>query len=293
MRVAFRLLEPEPLKEVAHYMGLLQAVVLGIVQGLTEFLPISSSGHLVLFQSLFGLKEPEIFFDVSVHVGTLLAVCIFFFKDLKGMAVAIGSRSTWSVGQVGLLNRLSQIPEMRLLGLIMVGTIPTVVLGLVFRPMADMFFSSIRVVGAMLLVTGCLLWLTRRVKTGGRNAARLSFSDAMCVGVMQGLAILPGISRSGSTIAMGLFKGLDRETAARYSFLLSIPAIVGAMAVELAGTPRSVLPPLGPIVGGACVAGAVGYLALKVLIGLVYRGALYTFAFYCWPVGAAAILWSF
>ena len=275
-------------------MGWFQAIVLGIVQGLTEFLPISSSGHLVLFQSFLGLREPEIFFDVSVHIGTLVAVCIFFFNDIKQMAAALFSASTWSTkGDVGLLKRMCETPELRLFCLIIVGTVPTVLIGLSLRPMADILFSSIRVVGIMLLVTGFLLWFTRGVKAKGRNTAELNLWDALCVGTMQGLAILPGISRSGSTIAMGLFKGLSRETAARYSFLLSIPVIVGAMVLELAGASSSVLPPVGPTVLGACVAGVVGYFALKVLMHLVRQGNLYVFAPYCWLLGMSVIVWSF
>ncbi|MDY6837468.1 MAG: undecaprenyl-diphosphate phosphatase [Thermodesulfobacteriota bacterium] len=271
-------------------MGWLQAILLGIVQGLTEFLPVSSSGHLVLLQSLFGLQEPELFFDVSVHVGTLLAVCVVFFRDLRDMALAFFSRSTWSAGNIGRLQQWRQVPEIRLLTLIFIGSLPTAVLGLAFRPLAAILFSSIRVVGIMLLVTGFLLWFTRPMKKKGRT--ELTAWDAICVGMMQGLAILPGISRSGSTIAMGLFKGLDRETAARYSFLLSIPAIVGAMALELAQAKISGMPPLGPAAVGACVAGAVGYVALKTLIGLVKKGALHTFAYYCWPLGGIVIFCS-
>ncbi|MDY6951263.1 MAG: undecaprenyl-diphosphate phosphatase [Thermodesulfobacteriota bacterium] len=271
-------------------MGWLQAILLGMVQGLTEFLPVSSSGHLVLLQALFGFKEPDLFFDVSVHVGTLVAVCVFFFGDLRDIALAFFSKSTWSAGNMGRLHQWRQVPELRLLALIVIGSVPTAVLGLAFRPLAGHLFSSVRVVGVMLLVTGLLLWFTRPLQQKGR--AELTVWDALCVGVMQGLAILPGISRSGSTIAIGLFKGLDRETAARYSFLLSIPAIVGAMALELVQARISGMPPLGPTLIGACVAGAVGYMALKTLIRFVKKGTLYTFAFYCWPLGGIVILCS-
>jgi len=273
-------------------MGWLEAILLGIVQGLTEFLPVSSSGHLVLFQSLFGMKEPELFFDVSVHVGTLLAVCVFFFEDLRQIGSTLFSKATWRAGQAGRLRRWRQMPEMRLLGLICVGSVPTVLLGLAFRPVAHVLFSSIRLVGIMLLITGLLLWFTRGLKRGGRNTVELTLWDGLCVGIMQGLAIFPGISRSGSTIAVGLFKGLDRETAARYSFLLSIPAIVGAMALELAETGLPGPPVLGSTVLGTCTAGSVGYVALKALIGLVKRGKLHIFSFYCWPVGMVALLCS-
>jgi undecaprenyl-diphosphatase len=271
-------------------MTIFHALVLGVVQGVTEFLPISSSGHLVIFQSLFGMKEPELLLDISLHVGTLAAVCLFFFRDLKEIAGTLFSVSTWCVPGGGLWRRLSHLPEIRLFGLIIVGSIPTALLGLGFRHIADMVFSSVRIVGITLLVTGLLLWLTRGLKAKGRTVAELTLSDALCIGLMQGVAIVPGISRSGATIAMALFKGVDRETAARYSFLLSVPAIVGAMALELSDVPTSALPPLGPVLLGTCVAAVAGYAALSLLIRLVKRGNLYAFAPYCWLLGSAAIL---
>jgi undecaprenyl-diphosphatase len=267
-------------------MGWLEAILLGTVQGLTEFLPVSSSGHLVLLQSLFGMEEPDLFFDVSVHVGTLVAVCLFFWTDLRRIGGTLFSTSTWQYGD--RRQRWKQMPEMRLLGLICVGSIPTVLLGLVFRPLAATLFASVRIVGVMLFITGILLWFTRGVQKKGRGTAELTVWDGLCVGLMQGLAILPGISRSGSTIAVGLFKGLDRETAARYSFLLSIPAIVGAMALQLAETQLKGIP-LGPTLLGTCAAAAVGYGALKTLIGLVKKGELYLFSFYCWLLGGVAL----
>ncbi len=274
-------------------MEIRYAAVLGVIQGLTEFLPISSSGHLVLFQHLFGLREPEIFFDVSVHVGTLLAICVFFSKDLREIVTTLFSVSTWSGREGGLWQSICQKPEMRLLGLILVGTVPTALLGLVFWPMADKFFSSVQIVGIMLIVTGLLLWLTRGLKRGGRNAAQLTIWDALFIGVIQGVAILPGISRSGATIAMGLFRGVNRVTAARYSFLLSIPAIIGAMALELGEAIASGLPPAGGVLLGTFVAAAVGYAALRFLLHLVKKGKLHAFAFYCWLLGVVVIVSSF
>ncbi len=274
-------------------MTMLHALVLGVVQGVTEFLPISSSGHLVIFQSLFGMKESELFLDIALHVGTLAAVCVFFFRDLKEIAGTLFSVSTWYVPGDGLWRRLSLLPEIRLFGLIIVGSIPTALLGLGFRHIADMVFSSVRIVGITLLVTGLLLWLTRGLKAQqGRTVAELTLSDALCVGLIQGVAIVPGISRSGATIAMALFKGVDRETAARYSFLLSVPAIVGAMALELGDVRTSALPPLGPVLLGTCVAAVVGYAALSLLIRLIKRGDLYAFAPYCWLLGSTAILFG-
>jgi undecaprenyl-diphosphatase len=272
-------------------MEISDAALLGAIQGLTEFLPVSSSGHLVLFQNLLGLREPEILFDVSVHVGTLVAICVFFFKDLRQIAITLFSVSTWSVRQGGLWESLCQKPEMRLLGLIFVGTAPTVFFGLLFQPMAAKLFSSVRIVGIMLIVTGLLLWLTRRLKRGERNTAQFKIWDALFIGIIQGMAILPGISRSGATIAMGLFRGIDRETAASYSFLLAIPAILGAMTLELGKASTS--PPAGALLLGAFIAAVVGYGALRVLIHLVKKGNLHVFAPYCWLLGVLAIARSF
>jgi undecaprenyl-diphosphatase len=157
--------------------------------------------------------------------------------------------------------------------------------------MAEKVFASVSFVGGMLLVTGLLLWLTRRRHSQGRDVARLTIWDALWIGTIQGAAILPGISRSGATIAMGLFRGLDRETAARYSFLLSIPAILGAMVLEL--TRVSGFPPAGVVFLGTLSAGIVGYGALKVLIHLVKKGNLYLFAPYCWILGLAALVGAF
>ncbi len=268
------------------------AALLGVIQGLTEFLPVSSSGHLVLFQNLFGLTEPEIYFDISVHVGTLAAICVFFYKDLKGIAAALFSTSTWNARKGGFSESFAQKPEIRLFLLILAGTVPTAFIGLLLRPIAPKIFSSVQLVGIMLFVTGLLLWLTRRLKKGGRHVGQITVWDALCIGIIQGLAIFPGISRSGATIAVGLFRGLDRETAARYSFLLSIPAILGAMVLELGQTPASDFPPARVVLLGAFIAAAVGYVALTILIHLVKKGDLHYFAPYCWVVGLVTIVSS-
>lgn len=266
------------------------AALLGVIQGLTEFLPVSSSGHLVLFQNLFGLREPEIFFDVSIHVGTLIAICVFFFKDLREIAATLFSVSTWSVSEGGLWESLCEKREMRLLGLIFVGTMPTVLLGLLVRPVVEEVFSSVQIVGVMLFITGLLLWLTRRLKREGRDVSQFTIWDALCIGTIQGVAILPGISRSGATIAVGLFRGLDRETAARYSFLLSIPAILGAMTLELGGAMATEFPPVRAVLLGTFTAAVVGYAALKVLINIVKKGDLHVFAPYCWLLGVVIVI---
>lgn len=270
-------------------MNPLQAVILGVVQGLTEFLPVSSSGHLVLFQRLFDLHEPELVFNVSVHMGTLSAVVLFFHREIRGLLTAL-----WRL-TIGLIRRnapagtLLADPEIRLAALIGVGSIPTAFIGLMFHRAADRIFSSTVLVGCMLVVTGTLLWATSRRQRDGRTAARFTFPTALVIGVAQGMAILPGISRSGATIATGLFLGLDGPTAARYSFLLSVPAIVGAQLVSLSDGATGA-PAIGVILAGALSAAVVGYAALSFLVFIVHQGRMHLFAPYCWILGGVILI---
>ncbi|MFZ5562404.1 MAG: undecaprenyl-diphosphate phosphatase [Thermodesulfobacteriota bacterium] len=268
-------------------MDPIQGVVLGIIQGLTEFLPVSSSGHLVLMQHLFGITGPVLFFDVSLHVGTLCAVLIVFRGDIAMMITA-----AWR-GAVNLLGSGDRRPEgdgdgLKLIFLIVAGSIPTALIGLGLKQ-AEHLFSSLPLVGAMLMMTGMLLWLTRNRDAGGTGVTGFSWARAVGVGIAQGLAVLPGLSRSGATIAAGLFLGLDRQTAARFSFLLCIPAIVGAEILSagdlLSGEARLDT----ATVLGTFTAFVVGYGALKVLIRIVQQGRFYLFAPYCFAVGGVAL----
>ena len=275
-------------------MNYTEAILLGIIQGLTEFLPVSSSGHLVLFQHLFGLKEAELFFDVCVHLGTLLAVIIVFRQEIKNIIFAM-MRLLFSTGpKKSALQKIESDPDLKLALLIVIGSIPTAVLGLMFHNIADRLFSSPFFTGLMLMVTGLLLWLTRRANTGagGTHIEGFSRTKAFVIGIVQGLAIIPGISRSGSTISIGLLLGINRETAARYSFLLSIPAIVGAGLLSLKGSLSETDPVIWLSLWGAAAAALVGYAALKVLLGIVKKGHLHLFAPYCWLVGILAIVLS-
>jgi undecaprenyl-diphosphatase len=270
-----------------------EAIVLGAIQGLTEFLPVSSSGHLVLFQNLFGLKEPELLFDISLHVGTLLAVLVVFYRDILEILTAL-IRLPSRMKSAGGLPRLCRTdPAIRMALLIVAGSIPTAIIGLLFKEITDRLFGSTVIVGCMLLVTGTLLWLTRRIVKKGRSVTDTTIKDALIVGVVQGLAILPGISRSGSTIATALFLGVDRKVAGRYSFLLSIPAIVGALVLGLDEPELQTTIPLGIILAGSLVSALVGWLALIILLKVVDRGQLHRFAPYCWLVGmfTLALAW--
>jgi undecaprenyl-diphosphatase len=270
----------------------IEAVVLGVVQGLTEFLPVSSSGHLVLFQHLFGMVEPELLFDICVHVGTLAAVLIVFYRDILEILKTLVNFPELARRSGGLAALFTDHPDIRLMVMIMIGCIPTAVLGIVFAKMAEALFGTIWVVGIALLVTGTFLWFTRQRKTAGRPIKEMKPKDAFIIGLVQGMAIIPGISRSGATISAALYLGVDRELAGRFSFLLAIPAIVGALVLGLDNEAFQTTLPAGTIAIGSLAAAVVGYLALVVLLKMVKKGHLYRFAPYCWIVGAATVIVS-
>jgi undecaprenyl-diphosphatase len=258
-------------------MDWIQALLLGVIQGLTEFLPVSSSGHLVLGQRLLGLTEPHLLFDVAVHVGTLTAVVVVFADDLRLMVSSlVPGRDRDGRGR-------------RLLTLVAVGMVPAAIAGLLFRDAFEALYASILAVGLALLATGSLLMLTSMIPRGTRNLKNRGLLTAFFVGVAQAIAIVPGISRSGATISVGLLLGLGRGSAARLSFLLSIPAILGALVLQLADVGAPAARDLMPLMVGAGSAAVTGYLALRLLVGLVQKGRLHWFAFYCWTVGAASI----
>lgn len=271
-------------------MKFVEAIVLGTVQGLTEFLPVSSSGHLVLFQNLFGLKEPELLFDICLHVGTLSAVIIVFYREILDILKALLQIPARMKTAGGMMRLCQADPSIRMALLIVVGSIPTAVIGLLFKEITDQLFGSIAIVGCMLLVTGTLLWMTRRISGDGRPVGRTTLKDALLIGIVQGLAILPGISRSGSTISMALFLGVDRKVAGRYSFLLSIPAIVGALVLGLDTPELHTTIPLATIIAGSVVSALVGWAALVILLRVVDRGQLHRFAPYCWLVGIVTLV---
>jgi len=259
------------------------------VQGATEFLPISSSGHLVILQNAFGMREPQVFLDVMLHVGTLSAVFFVFRRDILEMiraAIAIARTRAFSgaSGEVFLVA-------------VIVGSIPTAVIGFVFADQFEKLFGSMTAAGAGLLVTGALLMLTewRReevVSLAMDGSGGIGVLQAALIGVVQGLAIIPGVSRSGSTIAAGMLLGLPRETAARFSFLLSIPAIFGALLFELKDySPAAGAEGIGAagVAAGTVIAAGVGIASLLLLLRVVRRGRISMFAYYCWLLGALAI----
>lgn len=268
-----------------------QALALGVLQGLTEFLPVSSSGHLVLLQNLFGIHEPELLFDICLHMGTLAAVCLIFFTEIReifGLLIRLPAMTAEAGGIRALLSRNEQA---RIAFFIVAGSVPTAVLGLLFHSAADRIFGAVWIVGIMLMVTGTFLWFTRKTGPGGRSLAAMTLSDALAIGLIQGIAIIPGISRSGATISLALYLGIDRDVAGRYSFLLSIPAILGALVLQIDAGITPSISTVSILIGTAAAAG-VGWVALKLLLKIVKSGRLYRFAPYCWTVGVVVLVWS-
>ncbi len=255
-------------------MSLWQAILLGALQGITEFLPVSSSGHLALAQALIpGFHQPGVVFDAMLHVGTALAVV---WAERRQLSRWLTTRSGW-----------------RLLWLLVLGTAATAIFGLPLRHAAEAAFTRPLLVGIFLVLTGAVVLSTRFLDGGAAGEETTRWGQAFGIGLVQGLAVFPGISRSGSTIAAGLGLGLDRTWAARFSFLLSVPAIAAATLVEVAGA-RGQLGALGApflavCLAGGAVAAITGYAALKVVIRTVTSASFSRFAWYCFPAGVLVI----
>ena len=277
-------------------MNLIQAIILGIVQGVTEFAPVSSSAHLVLVPWAFGWPNPGVAFDAILHWGTLTAVLVYFWRDwlriIKGFFRTLTTRGPWNTRPGG---RLAD-SDSRLAWWIIIGTIPAMVLGLAFKDFFESLFSSPASVGALLLVTAIILVLGeqagRRARDRGRDLGRMNMVDTLLIGLAQAAAIAPGISRSGATISTGLARGLKRDDAARFSFLLGAPIILGAGLIPLldlvqSGTLSQELPAL---LVGFVAAAIAGYFCIKFLLSYLRHGSLYVFAAYCAVIGVAALL---
>lgn len=278
-------------------MDIIQAIILGIVQGLTEFLPISSSAHLVLVPELIGVTYPNpstaVAFDTILHLGTLAAVIGFFWKEILSIIKAFIS-SIVDIFRGKFRKGLKEDSFKRLTWLLVVGTIPAGLAGVLFEKQFDALFSNVAAVGFFLLITGVLLWAAEKVKTGHKEVKNISFKNALVIGVFQALAIAPGISRSGATISAGLFSGLDRNIAARFSFLLSIPAILGAALVQIKDIGTGFEAHTTVIIAGFLAALIFGYLAIAFLLKIIVKEkSLLIFACYCWIVGVLTLIFGY
>ncbi|MDP4181469.1 MAG: undecaprenyl-diphosphate phosphatase [Bacillota bacterium] len=253
-------------------MDILQGLILGIVQGLTEFLPVSSSGHLELFQHIFGIKEGAATFDVAVHLATLIAVIAVFWKDI-----------------IEIIKR----PFSKITLLILVGTAPTLAIALALKKTVENLLSTGSTLGIEFIITGLALWFAESIKTKNKEEKETTYVDALIIGIAQGIAIMPAISRSGLTISSALFRGLKREFAAKYSFLLSIPIILAAAAdttLDIVKHKTSTSIEFFPMIVGMVAAAISGYIAVKFMIKMISKGNLRVFSYYVFVLGGLIIL---
>ncbi len=274
-------------------MSAFQAFILGITQGVTEFLPISSDGHLILVPALFGWERFGLGFDVVLHASTLAATVAYFRKDVWRLATALFSRAA------------EQARDRRLAFFLIYATIPSVIIALAFEPLVDQvetlaMTTQVTIVGVFLLVTAALLggaeFLAKRVKSTTDSAEDISLKHALIVGFAQGFAVAPGLSRSGTTIATGVALGMRRDEAARFSFLLSIPIITAATAKKIlldVIVGGEALPPAFPLIVGLVTTAIVGYAAIAILLPYVRKHSLAAFAVYTVIVGTAILVWNF
>lgn len=274
-------------------MSFFDAILLGIIQGLAEFLPISSSGHLSVFQNFFGMTQDaaeNLFFDVLLHLGTLAAVFVAYWGEIKAIVLEgltmVGLRKL-PRGQKP--DRLSR----RMILFIIAATLPLLVV-LPVKDVVDGLYSNTIFIGCAFLVTGTLLFLSDRMTRGNKDLKSATIIDALLVGCAQAVAVVPGLSRSGSTIAAGLSRGFSREFAVKFSFLLSIPAVLGANLLSLidaaqAGIDWSLMPMYA---AGVITAAVSGYLAIRLLKFITQRGSFGAFCYYCWGAGLVTLILS-
>jgi len=253
-------------------MNIFEAAILGIVQGLTEFLPVSSSGHLVIGQELLNISVPGNAFEVVVHLGTLVSVLIVFWNDI------------WQ-----LLTSLRSLTTRKYILAIMIGTIPAVIIGLLFKDIITEAFENIRIVAITLMITGVILLSTKLINT---KQGDVSIGRGLLVGIAQAMAIIPGISRSGMTISLCLYLGIAPEKAAKFSFLLAIPAIAGAGLLTGLDLMESSEPslPWSVLIVGFISSLLVGWISLKWLLGLIKSGKFHWFGAYCLFIGLLSFI---
>ena len=251
-------------------MDLLNALILGIIQGLTEFIPVSSKGHLVIAQNLLqNFTEPPVLFDAVLHLGTAAVIIFYFRKRFKEI-----------------------LTNPRLVGLVALATIPVAFAGYVFKHRIEELFTNVQLTGVCFIFMGTVLFFADRRQNGGKTASETTWLDALLIGLAQVFALIPGISRSGSTISSGIFRGLDKKFAMEFSFLLSVPAILGAAALKIKDALHAggVELHLLPFAFGFISAAVVGYLTIKVLMNFLQKQRMYMFSIYLWIAGTLVLV---
>ncbi len=283
-------------------MTIIEAIILGIIQGLAEFLPISSSGHLAIAKFFFGFENSSISFDVFLHLGTLIAVFAVFYKDIFELikeffgicADIIFNFVTLLSGKKKPFRKIIGTAYRRFVVLVIVSTIPTAIIGVLIKDLVEESAATLIVPGICLLVTAVMLFVSDMLKDGNKDEKNTSWWNALFIGVCQGIATMPGISRSGTTITAGLVCGLKRDFVVKYSFLMSIPAILGAVVLEIPDMKEDLAStPVMCYVAGVIASAIVGYLCIKAMLVIVKKKKFKYFAYYCAVVGLAAVIGSF
>lgn len=276
-------------------MTLFESIILGLVQGLAEFLPISSSGHLAALQYIFGIDGSNVLtFTVMLHFGTLVAIFVVYWKDIVDLVKELfATIKDVCTGQGVQVNK----NDTRKLGfMIITASVPTAIIGLLLNDFFESLYARMAVIGVCLIITGCGLFFAERYGGGKRTIKDMNFRNAFFIGLCQSVAIMPGISRSGATMIGGLACKFDRAFAVRYAFLISIPSVLGAFLLEVPDAVRSVSDgtgmSLGVMLAGIAVAAVSGYAAIKVMIKAVTNKKLMYFSVYTWIAGAALIIYS-
>lgn len=283
-------------------MTLLQAILMGIIQGVTEFLPVSSSGHLALFKNLFDVNtDTGILFDILLHIGTLLAVCIVYYQDVLKMITEFFGMVADCFTNLKMLitgeNREIQYIKVvrnsyrKMALMIIVSTIPTGIIGIVSSELAELSSQILFIPGIGLVITSILLFIADRLPEGTRTPKKISYTNAFIIGICQGIATLPGVSRSGTTITACLASGFKRSFAVKYSFLMSLPAILGSLVFELNDIGKVALSTadIASYIVGMLVAAVVGYICIKVMLLIVKNKKFTFFAIYCFLIGCVSI----
>lgn len=291
-------------------MSLWQALIMGLIQGLTEFLPVSSSGHLAIFKNIFGVEtETGMLYDVLLHIATLVAICIVYFTDVKelfingccmlGLCVINAGRWIGNCFQKRENRRsyekILTTPYRRFVLMILISTIPTGILGIVLEKVIGSASEFLLLPGICLIITAVILFIADRIKAGGKTEETATYQNSLWIGIAQGFATLPGISRSGTTITACLLNGFTKEFAVKYSFIMSIPAILGAMVLELKDFSMAEFS--GGVMlnylAGMVVAGVVGYLCIKTMLVVVKKNRFTIFSIYCLIAGIVSVVWFF
>ena len=293
-------------------MNLFEAIILGFIQGVAEFLPVSSSGHLAIFKNFFGLEEAGIAYDILLHVGTLVAVFICFWSDIwelivNGVGILVDACKNIGIFFTNLFNKnkkgytmkeyinVISTPFRRYVMLIIVATIPTGLMGVLLKDMIETVSATLIVPGICLLMTSVILLIADNAKDGHENEENVSYKKAGFVGICQGFATMPGISRSGTTVTACLLAGMDRTFAVKFSFIVSIPAIIGAAILDVpdlfkAGVTGSEM--INYTIG-TIVSGVVGYVCIKTMLKIVRKKKFKVFSIYCAVMGLVSIIGFF